>query len=141
MPKLDEYDDEVEPILKENALKLLKLNVDKELDNYLVILKNPLQFWLSIDHKKTRLSFRQTTIVIIQHQNRIDNAKLIRITYHMAGNFVKVMLVVSLILTVLCKLYVWTFLLAIDSSTHQVVLLLGLQIWVCVDDVLMNLHV
>jgi hypothetical protein len=80
--------------------------------------------------------------VIEQHYSATKNAKLSGLNDHMVGQFVYVLLAVSLqiISDVLMDPTVWAFSLATDASTHLGVLLLDQRICVCVKGVLYNLH-
>jgi hypothetical protein len=120
-------------------MKLFKLQEDR---SYLVTIKNSLQFDLAIWHVSVRLSFRHTSKVIEQHRSATENAKLNSLNDHMVGQFVRVLLAVSLqiISDVLKDPAVWAFSLAANSSTHLGVLLLDQWIRVCVKGMLYNLH-
>ncbi len=138
-PEEDEEDDASEPITKANAMKLFKPQED---GSYLVTIKNSLRFNLAIRHVFVGLSFRQTSKVIEQHRSATKNAKLSGLNNHMVGQFVHVLLVVSLqiISNVLTDPAVWAFSPAADASTHLGVPLLDQRIRVCVKGVLYNLH-
>jgi hypothetical protein len=73
------------------------------------MITNPLRFWLSIDHVKVGLSFKSAAAVITQHRNRTKNVKLMGISDHMVGQYVRVLLAVTLQLVsnVLCNTSVW----------------------------------
>jgi hypothetical protein len=85
-----------------------------------VTIKNSLRFDLAIRHVSVGLSFRQTSKVIEQHRSATKNAKLSGLNDHMVGQFVRVLLAVSLqiIFDVLTDPTVWAFSLAADASTH-----------------------
>jgi hypothetical protein len=124
-PELYEDDEETEPISKANALKLFRPIFDRDEDDmedgaandeadrfvrrYAVTITNPLRFWLSIDHVKVGLSFRSAAAVITQHHNRTKNVKLMGISDHMVGQYVRVLLAVTLQLVsnVLCNTSKW----------------------------------
>jgi hypothetical protein len=132
-PELDEDDEETEPISKANALKLFRPVFDRDEDDmedgaasdeadrfvrrYAVTITNPLRFWLSIDHVNVGLSFRQAAAVITQHRNRTKNVKLMGISDHMVGQYVRVLVAVALQLfsNVLCNTSVRALSLAGDS--------------------------
>jgi len=137
--KEDEEDDASKPITKANAMKLFKPQED---ESYLVTIKNSLRFDLTIQHVSVGLSFRQTSKVIEQHRLVTKNAKLNGLNDHMVGQFICVLLVVSLqiISDVLTDPMVWVFSLAADASTHLGVPLFDQRIRVCVTGVLYNLH-
>jgi hypothetical protein len=157
-PELNEDDEETEPISKANALKLFRPIFDRHEDDtedgaandeadrvvrrYAVTIHNPLRFRLAIDHVKVGLSFRQAAAVITEHRNRTKNVKLIGISDHMVGQYVRVLLAVALQLVsnALCNTSVWAFSLAGDASTHQATPLLDQRIRVCFNSALMNLH-
>jgi hypothetical protein len=157
-PELDEDDEETEPISKANALKLFRPIFDRDEDDmedgaanheadrfarlYAVTITNPLRFWLSIDHVKVGLSFRQAAAVITQHRNRTKNVKLMGISDHMVEQYVRVLFAVELQLVsnVLCNTSRWSFSLAGDASTHQGTPLLDQGILLCFNSVLMKLH-
>jgi len=135
----DEEDDASKPIMKANAMKLFKPQED---GSYLVTIKNSLRFDLAIRHVSVGLSFRQTSKVIEQHRSVTKNAKLNGLNDHMVGQFVRVLLAVSLQITsdVFTDPAVWVFSLAANASTHLGVPFLDQQIRVCVKGVLYNLH-
>jgi len=116
-PEEDEEDYASEPITKANAMKLFKPQED---GSYLVTIKNFLRFNLAIWHVSVGLSFRQTSKVIEQHRSTTKNAKLNGLNNHMVGQFVCILLAVSLqiISDVLTDLAIWAFSLAADASTH-----------------------
>jgi len=138
-PKEDEKDDASNPITKVNAMKLFKLQED---GSYLVTIKNSLRFNLAIRHVFIRLSFQQTSKVIEQHRSVTKNAKLNSLNDHMVGQFVRVLLAVSvqIISDVLIDPAVWAFSLAANASTHLGVPLLDQWIRVRVKGVFYNLH-
>jgi hypothetical protein len=115
---------------------------DRFVRRYAVAITNPLRFWLSIDHVKVGLSFRQAAAVITQHRNRTKNVKLMGISDHMVGQYVRVLLAVALQLVsnVLCNASVWAFSLAGVASTHQGTPLLDQRIRVCFNGVLINIY-
>jgi hypothetical protein len=80
--------------------------------------------------------------VIEQHHSATKNAKLSGLNDHMVGQFVRVLLAVSLqiISDVLTDPVVWAFSLAADANIHLGVPLLDQRIRVCVKGVLYNLH-
>jgi hypothetical protein len=157
-PELDEDDEETEPISKANALKLFRPIFDRDEDDmedgaandeadrfvrrYAITITNPLRFWHSIDNVKIGLPFRQAAAVITQHRNRTKNVKLMGISDHMVGQYVRDLLAVALQLVsnVLCNTSVWAFSPAGDASTHQGTPLLDQHFRVCFNGVLMNLH-
>jgi hypothetical protein len=103
---------------------------------------NPLRFWLTIAHTSVGLSFRETAAVIAHHCNRTKIAKLSGLNDRMVGQFVRIIVGVSLqiISKVLSSPSVWAFSLAGDTSNHFGVSLFDERIRVCVDRVLYNLH-
>jgi hypothetical protein len=157
-PELDEDDEGTEQISKANALKPFRPMFYRDGDDmedgaandeadlfvrrYAVTNTYPLRFWLSIDHVKVGLSFRQTAAVITEHRNRTKNVKLTGISDHIVRQYVRVLLAVALqlISNVFCNTFVWAFSLAGDASTHQGTPLLDQGIRVCFNGVLMNLH-
>jgi predicted Zn-dependent protease len=76
------------------------------------------------------LSFRQTVAVIAHYCNRSKIAKLSGLNDRMVGQFVRIIVGVSLqtILKVLSSPSVWAFLLAGDISNHFGVSLFGERI-------------
>ncbi len=92
-PEEDEEDDASKPITKANAMKLFKPQED---GSYLVTIKNLLWFDLAIRHIYVGLSFWQTSKVIKQHRLATKNAKLNGLNDHMVGQFVRILLAVSL---------------------------------------------
>jgi hypothetical protein len=111
-PELDEDDEETEPISKANALKLFRPifhrdeddmedgaandEADRFVRRYAVMNTNRQRFWLSKDHVKVGLSFRQAAAVFTQHRNRTKNVKLMGISDHMVEQYVRVLLAVAL---------------------------------------------
>jgi len=138
-PEEDEKDDVSKPITKANAMKLFKPQED---GSYLVTIKNFLRFDLAIRHVSVGLSFRQTSKVIEQHHSATKNAKLSGLKDHMVGQFVCILLVVSLqiISDIVTDPTVWAFSLVVDASTHLGVPLFNQWIRMCVKGVLYNLH-
>jgi hypothetical protein len=65
-PDDDVTDGDDRPISKVNAMRLFQL--DEGGATYSVTIKNPLHFWLAIDHTSSDLSFRQTVAIIEQHR-------------------------------------------------------------------------
>jgi hypothetical protein len=157
-PEIEEDDEETELISKAIALKIFRPIFDRDEDDiedgaandeadrfvrrYTITNTNPLRFWLSIDHVKVGLSFRQAASVITQHRSRTKNVKLTGISDHIVGQHVRVLLAVALQLVsnVLCNSSVWASSLAGDASTHQGTPLLDQRIRVRFNGVLMNLH-
>jgi hypothetical protein len=92
-PEEDEKDDAFEPVTKANAMKLFKPQED---GSYLVTIKNYVRFDLAIWHVSIGLLFRQTSKVIEQHCSATKNAKFNSLNDHMVGQFVRVLLAVSL---------------------------------------------
>jgi hypothetical protein len=79
--------------MKANAMKLFKPQED---GSYLVTIKNSLRFDLAIRHVSVGLSFRQTSKMIEQHRSATKNAKLNDLNDHMVGQFIRILLAVSL---------------------------------------------
>jgi hypothetical protein len=71
------------------------MEADRFVRRYAVTTTNSLRFWLSIDHVKVGLSFRQAAAVITQHRNRTKNIKLMGISDHMVEQYVRVLLGVA----------------------------------------------
>jgi hypothetical protein len=115
----------------------MKLFKQQDDGNYMVSVMNPLRFWLTIDHTSVGLSFRQTAAVIAHHCNRSKIAKLSGLNDRMVGQFVRIIVSVSLqtISKVLSSPSVWAFSLAGDTSNHFGVSLSDERIRVCVDGV------
>jgi hypothetical protein len=74
----------------------MKLFKPQEDGSYLVTIKNLLWFDLAIRHIYVGLSFWQTSKVIKQHRLATKNAKLNGLNDHMVGQFVRILLAVSL---------------------------------------------
>jgi hypothetical protein len=62
----DVVDGDDRPILKANAMRLFQLDEGSAM--YSMTIKNPLCFWLAINHTSSSFSFWQTAIVIEQHR-------------------------------------------------------------------------
>jgi hypothetical protein len=90
---------------------------DRFVRRYAITITNTLRFWLSIDHVNVGLSFRHAAAVITQHRNRTKNVKLMGISDHMVGQYVRVLLAAALQLVsnVLWNISVRAFSLAGDS--------------------------
>ncbi len=52
-------------------------------------IKNPLRFWLAINHTSSGLSFQQTATIIEQHRVRTKNLKLMGLNDHMVSQFIR----------------------------------------------------
>jgi hypothetical protein len=70
-PKLDEEDEELEPITKTNAMKLFKQQPD---GLYVAKVTNLAMYDLVLKHTLVGLSFRQTSAVIAHHKDAFGNA-------------------------------------------------------------------
>ncbi|KAH6601601.1 hypothetical protein BASA50_001459 [Batrachochytrium salamandrivorans] len=138
-PEEDKESEDTEPITKANAMKLFQLQED---GSYVVVIKNSLRFDLVIQHVSVGLSFRQTATVMTQYRNACKIPKLAGINDHMVGQFVRILLAVSLqvMSNVINHPFAWAFSLAADCSTHMGVPFLDQRIRVCVHGVLYNLH-
>ncbi len=70
------------------------------------------------------------------------NAKLVGLNNHIVSQYVRVGVAINLqhISNILSFPHVWSFVFAIDSSTHRYVLYLDIQIRVCPNGSLENLH-
>jgi hypothetical protein len=134
-----EEDDDSTPITKANAMKLFRIQED---GSYFDTFKNLFCFWLAIDDTSIRLSFRQTAAVIIQHQNRCKNHKLVGLSDHMVGQFGCILVVVAVIMiaNVIAYPSVWAFALAADASIHFEVPMLVQRARMCFKGNLINLH-
>ena len=121
-PEDDEEGDDSVPISKANALKLFHKQPDC---SYVVTIKNPLRFQLSLDHISIGLSFRQTARIMSQYRNRTKNPKLTGLNDQMVGQFVRVVVGVNLnmISDILSSPNVWCFSLAqtaqLISGSHS----------------------
>jgi hypothetical protein len=71
------------PISKANAMKLFQL--DESGVTYSMTIKNPLHFWLAINHTSPSLSFWQMAAIIEQHRVRMKNPKLMGLNDHMVS--------------------------------------------------------
>jgi hypothetical protein len=79
----DATDGDNRPILKVNVMRLFQL--DEGGATCSVTIKNPLCFWLAIDHTSFGLSFRQTAAIIEQHRVQTKNPKLMGLNDHMVS--------------------------------------------------------
>jgi hypothetical protein len=115
---------------------------DRVVRRYAVTITKPLRLWLSIEHVKVGLSFRQAAALLMQHRNRTKNVKLMGIIDHMVGQYVRVLLAVALQLVsnVLCNTSVWAFFSGGRCVNASRDALLDQRIRVCFNGVLMNLH-
>jgi hypothetical protein len=88
--------------------------------SYYITIKNMKQFELAFDHTSIGLSFCQTSAVINQHKKVFGNAKLVGLNNHIVSQYVHVGVAINLqhILNILSSPPVWSFALAVDSSTH-----------------------
>lgn len=69
-PELDEDDEEMELIIKTNALKLFHQQDD---GSYVAKVSNKVLYNLTLQHMSVGLSFRQTSTVIGQHKDVFGN--------------------------------------------------------------------
>lgn len=67
--ELDENVDAKEPTLNTNATKLFIVEVNENVGNYIVNIKDLLRFQLFIDHTKAHFLSRLIVMVDIQHCN------------------------------------------------------------------------
>ena len=83
--------------------------------SYFVTIKNPLWFWLAIDHTSFGRSFHQIATATVTTQQRHAG-----LSDHMVGQFVRVIVVVALemIANVIDDPSVWAFALAADAPTY-----------------------
>ncbi len=84
-PKLDEDDEEMELIIKTNALKLFHQQDD---GSYVAKVSNTILYNLTLQHMSVGLSFRQTSAVIGQHKDMFGNEKLVGLNDHEVGKMV-----------------------------------------------------
>ncbi|CAK9867761.1 unnamed protein product [Sphagnum jensenii] len=110
--------------------------------SYYITIKNVKQFKLAIDHTSIGLSFRQTFIVIDQHNEVCGNVKLVGVNDHIVNQYVHVGVTINLqhILGIMSSPHVWSFTLVADSSMHRSVSYLDIRICVCPNGSLENLH-
>jgi hypothetical protein len=114
----DSADGDDQPILKANAMRLFQL--DESGAMYSMTIKNPLRFWLAIDHTSFRFSFWQTTAITEKHHVQTKIPKLMGLHDHMVSQFVRVLVVANLqmIYEILSQPRVFTFSITGDGSTH-----------------------
>jgi hypothetical protein len=86
-PNDDAANGDDQPISKANVMRLFQL--DEGGATYSVTIKNPLRFWLAINHTSSGLSFQQTATIIEQHRVRTKNLKLMGLNDHMVSQFVR----------------------------------------------------
>jgi hypothetical protein len=110
--------------------------------SYYITVKNVKRFELAFDHTSIGLSFCQTSTVIDQHKEAFGNAKLMGFNNHIVSHYVRMGVAINLqrILDILSSPCVWSFALAANSSTHRSVSYLDIQIHVCPNGSLENLH-
>ncbi len=110
--------------------------------SYCIILKNVKRFELALDHTSIGLSFRQMSVIIYQHKEAFGNAKLVGLNDHTVSQYVCMGITINLqrisdIMTFPC---VWLFALVANISTHRSVSYLDIQIRICPNGSLENLH-
>jgi hypothetical protein len=138
-PELNENDAMMEPITKINALKLLH---QQPFESYLAKVSNSALFDLVLKHMSDGLSFRKTSAVIEHHKESFGNGKLAGLNDHGVVKMVRFNVAANLqvLSDVLNDDEVWSFSLAGDTTTHQVVSFFDVRIRVCVRGVLHNVH-
>jgi hypothetical protein len=99
-------------------MKLFQVHED---GRYFVEISNSLRFWLAVDHVSAGLSFSQVSKVIQHTKNRTKIQKLTGLNDHMVGQYIRVLVGVSLnvIADLISDTNSWAFSLAADASTHQ----------------------
>jgi hypothetical protein len=139
-PNDDVADGDDWPISKANVMRLFQL--DEGSATYSMTIKNPLRFWLVIDHTSSNLSFWHTAVVIEQHCVRTKNPKLMGLNNHMVSQFVRILVVANLqmIFKILSQPRVFAFSIVGGSSTHYKSSYFDIHIQVDVNGVLHNLH-
>jgi hypothetical protein len=140
-PDNDVADGDNQPILKANAMRLFQLDESDVM--YFVIVKNPLRFWLVIDHTSSSLSFQQTVTVIEQHCVRTKNPKLMGLNYHMVSQFVHVFITVNLqmIFEIMSQPCVFAFSIVSDNSIHYESSYFDICIRMGINGVFHNMHI
>ena len=98
---------------------------------------------LTLNHISTGLSFHQSSAIIYQQNEAFGNAKLVGVNNHNVNQYVHAGDAINLqyISDILSSPRVWLCMLAIDSSKHQFVSYLDIQIHVCSNDSLDNLYI
>ena len=107
--------------------------------------KSPSKTWnalSSLDHTSIGLLFCQTAGVIDQHKQTFNNVKLVGLNDYLVSKYVQVGVAINLqcISNVLKSQQVWAFSLAGVSSTHWSVSYFDIQICLCANGQLYNLH-
>ena len=134
-------DDESEALSLEKSMELFT-QVANTTSSYQVSIKNMKCFELSLDHTSIGLSFCQTAGVIDQHKQTFNNAKLVGLNNNLVSKNVWVGVAINLQHNsdVLKSQQVWAFSLAGDSSTHQSASYFDIQVCLCANGQLYNLH-
>jgi hypothetical protein len=125
----------------EKSMALFK-KVPDTTTSYCITIRNLKRFELTLDHTSIGLSFRQTSAVIDQHKEAFGNAKLVGLNDHIVSQYVRVGVTINIqrISDILNSPRIWSFALAVDSSTHRFVSYFDIRIRVCPNGSLENLH-
>ena len=134
-------DNELEALSLEKSMELFT-QVPNTPSSYQVSIKNMKRFELSLDHTSIGLSFCQTAGVVDQHKQTFNNTKLVGLNDNLVSKYVRVGVAINLqrISDVLKSQQVWAFSLAGDGSTHRSVSYFDIQIRLCANSQLYNLH-
>ena len=106
-------------VTRTQALKSFTLCSDSN-GQYIVTIKNPLQFQLIITYLTSGLSFRQAENVLSQTKKLTSNAQLGSISRSVVANYVRIVCALNLqkLSNILNDTSIWVFSLANDLSTH-----------------------
>lgn len=110
-----EDDDESKVITKLNTLKLFGKTVDAAHDSpYKFVIKNVIEYELSVAHTFFRLTFRQTVRVSDQHNTICKNPLLAGINDYNVGQFVRVKVGINLhvMASIFARKRVWALFIA-----------------------------
>jgi hypothetical protein len=112
-------DDNLDALSLEKSMALFK-KVPNTTTSYCITVKNVKWFELALDHTSIGLSFHQTSAIIDQHKEVFGNAKLVGLNDHIVSQYVCMGVAINLqrISDILNSPHVWSFALAVDSSTH-----------------------
>jgi len=128
-----------------HAMSLFKANDDVDDDEsraYKVEIKNVKPFQLAIQFVSAGMSFKQVAIAIGHVQRTLSSAKLIGINDHIIGQYIRVLVVVTLqkIAFLLQHEDVWAFSLSFDGSKHRGTTFFDVRIRIALGGLLFNLH-
>lgn len=121
-------------------MKFFKLDEDNKM--YTVNILNNTRFFLDINYIKCSMLFRHTTVVIHHAKDCFKVQKLGDINDHNVSQYICALLATNLnkIMDLLLHPLVLVFLIAKDGNTHCSSLFFNMCIYICIGNILSNLH-